>query len=46
MISDTGLRLKSIDYKGILKVIKQAKSGHTGGSLSGIDILNVLNNAC
>ena len=32
VISDTDLRLKSIDYrKRILKVIKQAKGGHTGG---------------
>ena len=46
MISDTDLRLKSIDYrKRILKLIKQAKGGHTGGSLSCIDILNVLYNS-
>jgi transketolase len=45
VISDTALRLKSIDYRRrILKVIKQAKGGHTGGSLSCVDILNVLYN--
>jgi transketolase len=46
VISDTALRLKSVDYRRrILKVIKQAKGGHTGGSLSCIDILNVLYNS-
>lgn len=39
------LRLKSIYYrKTILRIIKQANAGHTGGSLSCIDILNVLYN--
>jgi transketolase len=39
------LKLKSIQYrKTILKIIKQAKAGHTGGSLSCVDILNVLYN--
>ena len=45
MISDTALRLKSIDYRRhILELIKEAKGGHTGGSLSCVDILNVLYN--
>ena len=30
----------------ILKMIHNAKSGHTGGSLSGVDILTVLYNKC
>lgn len=39
------LRQKSIDYrKTILRIIKKANAGHTGGSLSCIDILNVLYN--
>lgn len=39
------LQLKSIDYRRtILNIIKQANAGHTGGSLSCIDILNVLYN--
>jgi transketolase len=39
------LSRKSIIYrKKILKYIKQANAGHTGGSLSCIDILNVLYN--
>jgi transketolase len=39
------LELKSIQYrKTILSIIKQAKAGHTGGSLSCVDILNVLYN--
>jgi len=39
------LKLKSIEYrKKILKYIYHAKAGHTGGSLSCIDILNVLYN--
>lgn len=39
------LELKSIQYrKTILSVIKQANAGHTGGSLSCVDILNVLYN--
>ena len=36
---------KSIQYrKVILRIIKQANAGHTAGSLSCIDILNVLYN--
>jgi transketolase len=43
--SNTELMLKSVQYrKAILKYIKQAKAGHTGGSLSCVDILNVLYN--
>lgn len=39
------LELKSIQYRRtILTIIKQAKAGHTGGSLSCVDILNVLYN--
>ncbi len=39
------LKHKSIQYrKTILRIIKQAQAGHTGGSLSCIDILNVLYN--
>ncbi len=39
------LEWKSIQYrKTILRIIKQANAGHTGGSLSCVDILNVLYN--
>ncbi|MFO7679703.1 MAG: transketolase [Chloroflexota bacterium] len=39
------LELKSIQYRrNVLTIIKQANSGHTGGSLSAVDILNVLYN--
>lgn len=39
------LKRKSIHYrKKILQIIKQANAGHTGGSLSCTDILNVLYN--
>ncbi len=39
------LELKSIQYRQtILSMIKKANSGHTAGSLSCIDILNVLYN--
>ncbi|SDL50897.1 transketolase [Catalinimonas alkaloidigena] len=39
------LARKSVDYrKKILKYIYSAKAGHTGGSLSCVDILNVLYN--
>jgi transketolase len=39
------LKLKSIQYrKTVLSIIKRAGAGHTGGSLSSIDILNVLYN--
>ena len=39
------LKLKSIQYrKTVLSIIKHGGAGHTGGSLSNIDILNVLYN--
>lgn len=39
------LALKSIQYrKTILSIIKKGNAGHTGGSLSCVDILNVLYN--
>jgi transketolase len=42
---ETELARKSIEYrKNILKYIFNANAGHTGGSLSCIDILNVLYN--
>ncbi len=45
MLSEIELRRKSIAYrKTLLTIIKQAGAGHTGGSLSCIDILNVLYN--
>jgi len=45
MATDQVLRSKSVEYrKTILRVIKQARAGHTGGDLSAIDILNVLYN--
>jgi len=44
-MNDQQLLEKSIHYrKKLLKYIKQAKAGHTGGSLSCVDILNVLYN--
>jgi transketolase len=44
-MTDINLKKKSIQYrKKILKYIVGAKAGHTGGSLSCIDILNVLYN--
>ena len=43
--TDLELQLKSVKYrKALLKYIKIAKAGHTGGSLSCTDILNVLYN--
>ena len=45
MLSDMELKTKSAEYrKTILRIIKQARAGHTGGDLSSIDILNVLYN--
>src|SRR5664279_1494613 len=39
------LKLKSTAYrKTILEIIKRSGAGHTGGSLSCVDILNVLYN--
>ena len=44
-MTDRELALKSIRYRRtVLRIIKQAGAGHTGGSLSCIDILNVLYN--
>ncbi|MFN8528812.1 MAG: transketolase [Anaerolineae bacterium] len=44
-MDDRELRLKSIQYrKTIIQMIKRANAGHTGGSLSCVDILNVLYN--
>ena len=44
-MSDRQLELKSIQYRQkILRYITQAGAGHTGGSLSCVDILNVLYN--
>ena len=43
--TDLELQVKSVNYrKSLLKYIKIAKTGHTGGSLSCTDILNVLYN--
>jgi transketolase len=44
-MTEQELRLKSVAYrKTILQIIRHANAGHTGGSLSCIDILNVLYN--
>lgn len=44
-MTDRELKRKSIQYrKNVLKYIVGAKAGHTGGSLSCVDILNVLYN--
>jgi transketolase len=43
--TDLELQIKSVNYrKLLLKYIKMANAGHTGGSLSCTDILNVLYN--
>jgi transketolase len=43
--TDAQLALKSIAYRRrVLEIIKHAGAGHTGGSLSCLDILNVLYN--
>jgi transketolase len=45
-LSEQELLLKSIQYrKKLLSVIKHAGAGHTGGSLSCVDVLNVLYNS-
>ncbi len=45
MLTDVELKAKSIEYRAtILRIIKQARAGHTGGDLSSVDILNVLYN--
>jgi transketolase len=44
-MTDSELHIKSIQYRiKLLKYIKMANAGHTGGSLSCVDILNVLYN--
>ncbi|MBN2181564.1 MAG: transketolase [Sedimentisphaerales bacterium] len=44
-MTDDELKIKSIHYrKKLLEYIKKAGAGHTGGSLSCVDILNVLYN--
>lgn len=44
-MTDKELRIKSIQYRiRLLRVVKKAKAGHTGGDLSCMDILNVLYN--
>jgi transketolase len=44
-LSDRELGLKSVLYRGkILRYIREANAGHTGGSLSCVDVLNVLYN--
>lgn len=44
-MTNNELKIKSVNLrKNILKYIYKAKAGHTGGSLSCIDILNVLYN--
>jgi transketolase len=44
-MTEQELKLKSVQYrKTILQIIHTARSGHTGGSLSCVDILNVLYN--
>lgn len=44
-LSDRQLQLKSLEYREkVLRYIKHAGAGHTGGSLSCVDILNVLYN--
>ncbi|MBI1281531.1 MAG: transketolase [Anaerolineaceae bacterium] len=41
----TLLQIKSLEYrKGVIELIKNTGAGHTGGSLSSVDILNVLYN--
>ena len=44
-MTEQELQLKSVHYrKTILQIIYTARAGHTGGSLSCVDILNVLYN--
>ena len=44
-MTERELKIKSIEYrKKLLRCIKRANAGHTGGDLSCIDILNVLYN--
>lgn len=44
-LDQNNLELRSIQYRRkTLEIIKRANAGHTGGSLSAVDILNVLYN--
>ena len=44
-MTDAEMKIRSIRYRiRLLEYIKKAKAGHTGGSLSCVDILNVLYN--
>lgn len=46
IMNELELKIKSVEYrKEVLTYIKKANAGHTGGSLSCIDILNVLYNS-
>src|SRR5258708_10286483 len=45
MLTESQLQRKSVQYRqALLRLIKTAKAGHTGGDLSCLDILNVLYN--
>ncbi len=45
MLTEYELERKSVQYRqALLRLIKSAKAGHTGGDLSCLDILNVLYN--
>ena len=45
MLTERDLELKSVQYrKALLRLIKACGSGHTGGDLSCLDIINVLYN--
>jgi len=45
MLSERDLQRKSVQYRqALLRLIKAANAGHTGGDLSCLDILNVLYN--
>src|ERR1700724_4708662 len=45
MLTERDLELKSVQYrKALLRLIKGGGSGHTGGALSCLDIINVLYN--
>jgi transketolase len=44
-VTDDEVRIQSVQYRvKLLKYIKMANAGHTGGSLSCVDIINVLYN--
>src|SRR5260370_35260829 len=45
MLTERDLELKSVQYrKALLRLIKACGTGHTGGDLSCLDIINVLYN--